>query len=168
MLDRPRHEQIIKEVREAGARIKLIYDGDVGGAIEVAKLGAPVDVLLGIGGTPEGDQSATSVLLFSQPSAALLEMRIHGVLCLQGPFCCMTLGLGACQCKRLFTWVWELDSIHHHQSLNVYVWHLAGVIAAAALKCMGGTMQGRLWPRNDEERKKAEEAGYDISKVRLN
>lgn len=43
----------------------------------------------------------------------------------------------------------------------------AGVIAAAALKCMGGTMQGRLWPRSDEERKKAEEAGYDISKVSL-
>lgn len=41
----------------------------------------------------------------------------------------------------------------------------AGVIAAAALKCMGGTMQGRLWPRSDEERKKAEEAGYDISRV---
>ena len=41
----------------------------------------------------------------------------------------------------------------------------AGVIAAAALKCMGGTMQGRLWPRSDEERQKAEEAGYDISKV---
>ena len=54
VLDRPRHEQIIKEVREAGARIKLISDGDVGGAIEVAKLGAPVDVLFGIGGTPEG------------------------------------------------------------------------------------------------------------------
>lgn len=57
ILDRPRHEQIIKEVREAGARIKLISDGDVGGAIEVAKLGAPVDVLLGIGGTPEGESS---------------------------------------------------------------------------------------------------------------
>ena len=54
VLDRPRHEQIIKEVRAAGARIKLISDGDVGGAIEVAKLGAPVDVLFGIGGTPEG------------------------------------------------------------------------------------------------------------------
>lgn len=54
VLDRPRHDQIIKEVREAGARIKLISDGDVGGAIEVAKLDAPVDVLFGIGGTPEG------------------------------------------------------------------------------------------------------------------
>ena len=54
VLDRPRHDQIIKEVREAGARIKLISDGDVGGAIEVAKPSAPVDVLFGIGGTPEG------------------------------------------------------------------------------------------------------------------
>lgn len=70
-------------------------------------------------------------------------------------------------CLRLFTWVWELQSIHFHQSLKVYVLHVAGVIAAAALKCMGGTMQGRLWPRSDEERKKAEEAGYDISKVSL-
>lgn len=75
MLDRPRHEQIIKEVREAGARIKLISDGDVGGAIEVAKLGAPVDVLLGIGGTPEGDQSAYSGLPFGHPSAVLLEIQ---------------------------------------------------------------------------------------------
>lgn len=58
VLDRPRHEQIIKEIREAGARIKLISDGDVGGAIEVAKLGAPVDVLFGIGGTPEGPKSS--------------------------------------------------------------------------------------------------------------
>ena len=44
-------------------------------------------------------------------------------------------------------------------------WLGAGVIAAAALKCMGGSMQGRLWPRSDEEREKAEKAGYDISKV---
>lgn len=54
LLDRPRHAEIIKEVREAGARIRLISDGDVGGAIEVAKPGSPVDILLGIGGTPEG------------------------------------------------------------------------------------------------------------------
>ena len=60
VLDRPRHEQIIKEVRAAGARIKLISDGDVGGAIEVAKIGAPVDVLFGIGGTPEGSHSDNS------------------------------------------------------------------------------------------------------------
>ena len=46
-------------------------------------------------------------------------------------------------------------------------WCFAGVIAAAALKCMGGSMQGRLWPRSEEERKKAEEANYDISKVGL-
>lgn len=55
LLDRPRHADIIKEVREAGARIRLISDGDVGGAIEVAKPGSPVDILLGIGGTPEGE-----------------------------------------------------------------------------------------------------------------
>ena len=65
VLDRPRHEQIIKDVRDAGARIKLISDGDVGGAIEVAKLGAPVDVLFGIGGTPEGITDITSVLQYA-------------------------------------------------------------------------------------------------------
>jgi fructose-1,6-bisphosphatase II len=93
ILDRPRHADMIKEVRQAGARIKLISDGDVGAAIEVARAGASVDMMLGIGGTPEG------------------------------------------------------------------------VIAAAALKCMGGTMLGRLWPRNDEERQKAIEAGYELDKV---
>lgn len=54
ILDRPRHADMIREVREAGARIRFISDGDVAGAIEVAKAGAPVDVLMGIGGTPEG------------------------------------------------------------------------------------------------------------------
>ena len=54
ILDRPRHKDIIRECRQAGARVRLISDGDVGGAIEVAKAGAPVDVLMGIGGTPEG------------------------------------------------------------------------------------------------------------------
>lgn len=93
MLDRPRHQDLIKQCREAGARIRLISDGDVGGAIEVAKMGSPVDVLMGIGGTPEG------------------------------------------------------------------------VIAAAALKCMGGHIQGRLWPRNEDERERAVAAGYDLSKL---
>lgn len=93
MLDRPRHAQMTKECREAGARIRLISDGDVGGAIEVAKAGAPVDVLLGIGGTPEG------------------------------------------------------------------------VIAACALKCMGGSLQGRLWPRDNVEREKALRRGYDLGKI---
>lgn len=55
ILDRPRHKEIINQCREAGARIRLISDGDVGGAIEVAKAGSPVDVLMGIGGTPEGE-----------------------------------------------------------------------------------------------------------------
>ena len=93
ILDRPRHEAIIAEVREAGARIRLIPDGDVAGAISTAWPDSGADILLGIGGTPEG------------------------------------------------------------------------VIAAAALKCMGGEQQGRLWPRNDDERDAAIAAGYDLDQV---
>ena len=93
VLERPRHDQLVKEIREAGARIKFIIDGDVAGAIAAAREGSGVDMLLGIGGTPEG------------------------------------------------------------------------VIAACALKCMGAVMQGRLWPRNEDERDRAIEAGYDIDKV---
>eukprot|EP01024_Parvocaulis_polyphysoides_P049546 TRINITY_DN48102_c0_g1_i2.p1 TRINITY_DN48102_c0_g1~~TRINITY_DN48102_c0_g1_i2.p1 ORF type:complete len:371 (+),score=59.16 TRINITY_DN48102_c0_g1_i2:36-1115(+) len=93
ILDRPRHAKLIQECREAGARIKLIGDGDVGGAIETAKETSPVDILMGIGGTPEG------------------------------------------------------------------------VVAAAALKCMGGSIQGRLWPRNDEEKLEAIRQGYDLQKI---
>ena len=93
ILDRPRHEALIEEVRTAGARIKLISDGDVFGAIATAWPEAGVDVLLGIGGTPEG------------------------------------------------------------------------VISAAALKCMGGEMQGMLWPRNDTEKQAALDAGYDLDLV---
>lgn len=93
VLDRDRHAGIIQEIREAGARIRLISDGDVAAAISTAWEGSGADVLFGIGGTPEG------------------------------------------------------------------------VIAAAALKCMGGAIQGRLWPRNDAERAAAEAAGYVISRV---
>jgi fructose-1,6-bisphosphatase II len=93
ILDRPRHEDIIKECREAGARIRLIPDGDVAGAISVAWRNSGNDVLFGIGGTPEG------------------------------------------------------------------------VIAACALKCLGGQIHGRLWPRDDAERRAAEEAGYDLTRV---
>jgi fructose-1,6-bisphosphatase II len=93
ILDRPRHEELIAEVRSTGARIRLIPDGDVAGAISTAWADSGADLLLGIGGTPEG------------------------------------------------------------------------VIAAAALKCMGGELQGRLWPRNDDERKAALEAGYNIGAV---
>ncbi len=93
VLDRPRHEQVIKEVRQAGARIKLISDGDVAAAIAAAREGSGVDLLLGTGGTPEG------------------------------------------------------------------------VIAAAALKCLGGVIQGRLWPRDEEERDRAVKEGYDLEKV---
>jgi len=93
ILDRDRHTDIIRECREAGARIRLIADGDVAGAISVAWRNSGTDVLFGIGGTPEG------------------------------------------------------------------------VIAACALKCIGGTIQGRLWPRNDEERRAALDMGYDLDRV---
>jgi fructose-1,6-bisphosphatase II len=93
ILERDRHDDLIAEVREAGARIRLIPDGDVAGAISTAWPDSGADILFGIGGTPEG------------------------------------------------------------------------VIAAAALKCMGGELQGRLWPRSDEERDVAIAAGYDLSQV---
>ncbi|GAX77444.1 hypothetical protein CEUSTIGMA_g4889.t1 [Chlamydomonas eustigma] len=93
VLDRPRHATLINQIREVGARIRMISDGDVGGAIEVAKPDPSVDVLMGIGGTPEG------------------------------------------------------------------------VIAAAALKCLGGSLQGRLWPRNDVEREEALRLGYKLEKI---
>jgi fructose-1,6-bisphosphatase II len=93
ILDRPRHEGLIDEVRSTGARIRLISDGDVAGAISTAWSSSGVDVLIGVGGTPEG------------------------------------------------------------------------VIAAAALKCMGGEMQGRLWPRNDSEAQAAKDLGYDLERV---
>ena len=93
ILDRDRHTDIIRECREAGARIRLIPDGDVAGAISVAWRNSGTDMLFGIGGTPEG------------------------------------------------------------------------VIAACALKCLGGSIQGRLWPRNDEERRAALDPGYDLDRV---
>ena len=93
ILDRPRHKDIIKECREAGARIRLIPDGDVAGAISTAWSESGANILFGIGGTPEG------------------------------------------------------------------------VIAACALKAIGGAMQGRLWPRDEAERKAALAAGYDLDRV---
>jgi len=93
ILDRDRHNEIIAECRAAGARIQLIPDGDVFGAISAALPETGADILFGIGGTPEG------------------------------------------------------------------------VIAACALKCLGGAMQGRLWPRDNDERAKAEAAGYDVGRV---
>jgi fructose-1,6-bisphosphatase II len=93
ILDRERHAELIAEVRSTSARIRLISDGDVAGAIATGWPGSGVDILFGIGGTPEG------------------------------------------------------------------------VLAAAALKCMGGELQGRLWPRNDEERRLAMEQGYDLDAV---
>src|SRR3954462_5109048 len=92
-LARPRHEEGIRAIRAAGARVRLITDGDVAGALLAAAPDRPVALLWGIGGPPEG------------------------------------------------------------------------VITAAALKCYGGAMIGRLRPQGDEERQKAEAAGYDVDKV---
>ena len=93
MLDRPRHHEQMAAVREAGARVRLIIDGDVAGSLLAVSDNSPVDVLWGIGGTPEG------------------------------------------------------------------------VISAAAIKCLGGQILGRLWPRDDEERGHAVEAGYELGRV---
>ncbi|MBO8193837.1 class II fructose-bisphosphatase [Streptomyces oryzae] len=95
VLDRPRHEGLVKEIREAGARIKFISDGDVAGAVMTVREETGVDLLLGVGGTPEG------------------------------------------------------------------------IIAACAIKCLGGTIQGKLWPKDDEERQRALDAGHDLDRVLL-
>jgi fructose-1,6-bisphosphatase II len=95
VLDRPRHEELITELREVGAKVLLITDGDVAPAIAAAQPGTGVDLLMGIGGTPEG------------------------------------------------------------------------VLSAAALKCVGGAIQGKLWPRNDEERQSLIDDGYDLERVLL-
>jgi fructose-1,6-bisphosphatase II len=92
VLDRPRHDDGIREIREAGARVRLISDGDVSAALLASTDDTPVDLLWGVGGTPEG------------------------------------------------------------------------VISAAALKCIGGAMVGKLWPRDDAERQAALDAGYDLDK----
>jgi fructose-1,6-bisphosphatase II len=93
ILDRPRHEQLIADVRAAGARIKMIPDGDVAGAIMAAMPGTGLDVMMGVGGSPEA------------------------------------------------------------------------VVAACALKCLGGDMQCKLWPRNDDERRIVAEKGIDLVRV---
>jgi fructose-1,6-bisphosphatase II len=93
ILDRPRHDELISQVREAGARINLITDGDVAGAIMAAREGTGIDLLLGVGGTPEA------------------------------------------------------------------------IIAACALKCMGGVIQGQLAPRDEAERGRALDAGHDLDRV---
>ncbi len=93
VLDRPRHAELTEEIRATGARIKLIVDGDVAGAISAARSDSGVDLLLGIGGTPEG------------------------------------------------------------------------IITACAMKCMGGVIQGRLWPQDDAERRRALDAGHDLDRV---
>ncbi|GAA0960879.1 class II fructose-bisphosphatase [Kribbella koreensis] len=93
LLDRPRHDDLAAQIRATGARIKFISDGDVAGAVEAARPDTGLDMLIGIGGTPEG------------------------------------------------------------------------IIAACAMKCMGGMIQGRLWPKDDDERQKALDAGHDLDRV---
>src|SRR5262249_39185209 len=93
VLDRDRHDRLIAELREVGAKVRLITDGDVAPAIAAARVQSTVDLLMGIGGTPEG------------------------------------------------------------------------MISAAAIKCLGGAMQGKLWPRSDEERTALVDAGYDVERV---
>ena len=93
ILDRPRHEDLIRDVRAAGARIQLLTDGDVAGAIMAAREGTGIDLMLGVGGTPEG------------------------------------------------------------------------IIAACAIKCLGGVILGKLAPRDEAEKAKAINAGHDLSRV---
>jgi fructose-1,6-bisphosphatase II len=93
ILDRPRHEEAVAEIREAGARIRFVSDGDVAGALLAVTERTPVDLLWGIGGTPEG------------------------------------------------------------------------VLAAAGIKCIGGQILGRLWPRDEGERRAALDAGYDLDET---
>jgi len=93
VLDRPRHDDLVRDIREAGARIKFITDGDVAGAVMAARTGTGIDLLMGIGGTPEG------------------------------------------------------------------------IIAACAMKCLGGVIQGRLKPRSEEERERAQDAKLDLNQI---
>ncbi|HPU13659.1 MAG TPA: class II fructose-bisphosphatase [Aeromicrobium sp.] len=93
VLDRPRHDELVAQIRATGARIKFIADGDIAGGINAARSGTGVDLLLGTGGTPEG------------------------------------------------------------------------IITAVAMKCLGGVIQGKLAPRDDEERQKAIDAGLDLDQI---
>ncbi len=93
VLDRPRHETLLAQIRSTGARVKLITDGDVAAALEATMPNREIDVLMGVGGTPEA------------------------------------------------------------------------VLSAAAIRCLGGAIQCKAWPRNEEERKKAEQSGVDVDRV---
>ena len=90
VLDRPRHQDLVKDIREAGAKVRFIMDGDVAGAIATCQDSNSIDMMMGIGGTPEG------------------------------------------------------------------------IITACAMKCMGGEIQGKLWPKDEAEAEKARAAGHDL------
>lgn len=93
VLDRPRHDQLINDIREAGAGTRLIMDGDVAGGVNATRWDSRIDMCVGIGGTPEG------------------------------------------------------------------------IITACAVKALRGMIQGRLWPKDDDERQKAIDAGHDLDRV---
>ena len=93
VLDRPRHEQLIADIREAGAGTRLLMDGDVAGGVNAAQWDSRIDMCVGIGGTPEG------------------------------------------------------------------------IITACAVKALGGVIQGKLWPKDDEERERALDAGHELGRV---
>ncbi|WP_427869399.1 class II fructose-bisphosphatase [Leucobacter luti] len=93
VLDRPRHEELIADIRAAGAGTRLLMDGDVAGGVNAARWDSRIDMCVGIGGTPEG------------------------------------------------------------------------IITACAVKALGGVIQGRLWPKDDEERQRAIDAGHDLDRV---
>ena len=152
ILDRPRHAQLVREIREAGARIRMISDGDVGGAIETAKPGAPVDVLMG-----------------ARRVRAVRAVRACG--CVRVCLC----GWGSCQplsppTHPLLTLSAPPTSPHCHllcanQNKTGVGGTPEGVIAAAALKCMGGHIEGRLWPRDDADRAAIAAAGLDCETI---
>jgi hypothetical protein len=153
MLDRPRHADLIRQCREAGARIRLISDGDVAGAIEVAKAGAPVDMMMGVGGTPEG------VIAGEPRTARLCKRRPRCRAGVLGRALAARGGAGMRGCTAP-----PADRLPLLAAPPLTACP-SPCRAACALKCMGGHMLGRLWPRNDDERQRALEQGYDLQQV---
>src|SRR5690625_4853564 len=80
VLDRPRHKELIQEIRQAGARIRLIPDGDVAGAINTAFDETGVDILFGIGGAPEGVLAATALKCLGKNCSPVVFMAIFPIV----------------------------------------------------------------------------------------